>query len=96
MNYTAVIQARMGSNRLPGKVLMKINGITVLECLLGQLSYSKHLTNKIIATTTEKNDDQIVDIAKSMGISFFRGNQSDVLDRYYQCAKEFSIKNIKA
>ena len=94
MNCTAVIQARMGSNRLPGKVLMKINGITVLECLLGQLSYSKHLTNKIIATTTEKNDDQIVDIAKSMGISFFRGNQSDVLDRYYQCAKEFSIKNI--
>lgn len=94
MNYTAVIQARMGSIRLPGKVLMKINGITVLECLLEQISYSKYLTDKIIATTTEKNDDQIIDVAKSMGVSFFRGNQSDVLDRYYQCAKKFSINNI--
>lgn len=94
MDFTAIIQARMDSARLPGKVLMKINGITVIECLLEQLSYSKLLTDKIIATTTETADDQITRVVKSLGINFFRGNQSDVLDRYYQCAKQFSIKNI--
>jgi spore coat polysaccharide biosynthesis protein SpsF len=94
MDFTAVIQARMGSTRLPNKVLMKINGITVIECLLEQISHSKLLTNKIIATTTTTDDDKIILIAKSLGINVFRGSQTDVLDRYYQCAKQFSIKNI--
>lgn len=94
MDFTAIIQARMNSTRLPGKVLMKINGITTIECLLEQLSHSKLLTNKIIATTTEEVDDQLVKITKSLKVDSFRGNQSDVLDRYYMCAKQFSIKNI--
>lgn len=94
MNFTAIIQARTGSNRLPNKVLMKINGITLIEFLLDQLSHSKLLNNKIIATTTEKTDDRLVMIAKSLGINYFRGSQLDVLDRYYKCAKSFSINHI--
>ena len=84
----------MGSTRLPEKIFKKINGLTVLECLLEQLSYSKLLTNKIIATSTKTEDDLIVNFAKSNKIDFFRGQELDVLDRYYQCAKKFNLKNI--
>jgi spore coat polysaccharide biosynthesis protein SpsF len=94
MNFTAIIQARTGSTRLPNKILMKINGITVIESLLNQLSNSKLLTDKIIATTKEKDDDQIIVIAKALGVNHFRGSQFDVLDRYYECAKQFSINQI--
>lgn len=94
MNIAAIIQARMGSIRLPKKVLMKINGITVLESLVNQLSFSKYLNQKIIATTTDKSDDILIDFIKSLNMMYFRGNQFDVLDRYYQCAKYYSIKNI--
>ena len=55
----------MGSTRLPDKIFKKINGLTVLECLIQQLSYSQLLTNKIIATSTRTKDDLIANFAKS-------------------------------
>ena len=91
---TAIIQVRTGSTRFPDKIFKKINGLTVLECLIQQLSYSKLLTNKIIATSTKTEDDSIANFAKSKKIIFFRGQELDVLDRYYQCAKKFNLKNI--
>ncbi|MCA9813403.1 MAG: glycosyltransferase family protein [Nitrosarchaeum sp.] len=90
----AIIQARMSSSRLPGKVLKKINGITNLECLMRQLSFSKLLDRKILATTVEKEDDAIYDMAVSQKWQVFRGQKDDVLDRFYQCAKKFDIKII--
>ena len=93
-DLTAIIQVRMGSTRFPDKIFKKINGLTVLECLLEQLSYSQLLTNKIIATSTRTKDDLIANFAKSKKINFFRGQEIDVLDRYYQCAKKFNLKNI--
>ena len=84
----------MGSTRFPNKIFKKINGLTVLECLLEQLSHSQLLTNKIIATSTSTKDDSIANFAKSKKINFFRGQELDVLDRYYQCAKKFNLKNI--
>ena len=80
----AIIQARMSSSRLPGKVLKKINGITNLECLMRQLSFSKLLDRKILATTVEKEDDAIYDMAVSQKWQVFRGQKDDVLDRFYQ------------
>ncbi len=53
--------------------------------------YSKTLNHKIIATTINKTDDVIADFANSNGLGLYRGNSSDVLDRYYQCAKQFKI-----
>lgn len=94
MKIDTIIQARIDSTRLPGKVLMKLDGITVLRCLFDQLTYSKLLDRKILATTINKSDDVIVDFANSNGLELFRGNSFDVLDRYYQCAKQFTIKHI--
>lgn len=94
MNPTAIIQVRTGSSRLPNKILEKLNGITVLECFFEQLKYSQSLKNKIIATTSNSQDDVIVDFAKENNIEFFRGSETDVLDRFYKCAQEFSIQDI--
>ena len=91
---TVIVQARMNSTRFPGKVLEKINGLSVLECLFDQLKYSKLLINKIIATTNNKEDDEIEKFGQLKGIQVFRGNDLDVLDRYYQCAKKNNLQNI--
>ena len=84
----------MGSSRLPGKVLKNINGISLLECLLKQISFCKSIDNVIVATTTEKIDDIIFKKCNELNITVFRGSELNVLDRYYQCAKAYSIKNI--
>ena len=85
----------MSSTRLPGKVLMKLDKKhTVLDYLINQLKYSKLLGKIIIATTNLEEDDVIVNFAKKNEIEYFRGESDDVLDRYYQCAKNFSLNNI--
>lgn len=94
MNPTAIIQVRMGSNRFAGKILKKLNKITILECFFEQLEYSQSLKNKIIATSSNSRDDVIVNFAKENNIEFFRGSETDVLDRFYKCAQEFSIQDI--
>ncbi len=90
-----IIQARMSSTRLPGKVLMKIeNEKTVLEFMLNQCKESKLLDRMIIATTNKIDDQEIVKVVKKLGFDYFCGNESDVLDRYYKCAKKFKSKHI--
>jgi len=90
-----IIQARMSSTRLPGKVMMKIdNENTMLDCVINQLKTSKQIKNLVIATTEQKEDDVIVELAKRREIKYFRGDKEDVLDRYYQCAKKFSLETI--
>ncbi|MDC0186973.1 glycosyltransferase family protein [Candidatus Nitrosopelagicus sp.] len=83
-----IIQARMGSSRLPGKTLKSINGKTpMLQFQLNQLKFSKSIDKIVIATTTLVSDNLIVDFCKKNNLDFFRGQSKDVLDRYYQCAK---------
>ena len=90
-----IIQARMGSSRLPGKVLMKIDEkYTVLEYVVKQISQSKLVNKIIIATTDLEQDDVIQKVANELGIECFRGSSDNVLDRYYECAKKFSLNNI--
>ena len=90
-----IIQARMGSSRLPGKVMMNIDEKnTLLHYVIQQLKFSKLTKNIIIATTTSEKDDSIVDFATKMNLNHFRGEVDNVLDRYYQCAKNFSISTI--
>ena len=90
-----IIQARMGSTRLPGKVMQKIDSTsTVLDYVINQIRFSKRINKIIVATTTLPEDDIICEHLSSKKIQFFRGSPEDVLDRYYQCAKEFSIANI--
>jgi len=90
-----IIQARMGSTRLPGKVMLPIdNSNTIIWYVTNQLKYSKMCEKIIIATTDLAEDDKIIDFAKKNSIHFFRGSSEDCLDRYYQCAKSFSISTI--
>ena len=90
-----IIQARMGSTRLPGKVLMLLDKkYTVLDYVINQLKHSKLLGKIIIATTNLEEDDMIVDFAKKNEIQCFRGSSVDVLDRFYHCSKKFSLRHI--
>jgi spore coat polysaccharide biosynthesis protein SpsF len=91
MKVVAIIQARTGSTRLPGKVLKKINGITMLERVVERVKLSKEIDDLTIATSIEKNDDKIEALAKRFGVKCFRGNHHDVLDRYYKCAKKNKV-----
>jgi spore coat polysaccharide biosynthesis protein SpsF len=92
---SCIIQARIGSTRLPGKVMEKLTeSETVLSHLMNQLQHSKKIDNVIIATTQNQEDDVILNFAKENKINIFRGNSLDVLDRYYQCAKQFSCSSI--
>ena len=90
-----IIQARMGSSRLPGKVMMNVDDKnTLLYYVIQQLKFSKLAKNMMIATTTSEKDDDIVNFAIKMNLNYFRGEMDNVLDRYYQCAKNFSISTI--
>ena len=91
---TAIIQARLNSNRLNKKILLKIENKNLLEHLFSQLSHSTQIDKKIIATTINKIDDEIENFAKLQNITFFRGNPLNVLDRYYRCAKFFNLETI--
>jgi len=90
-----IIQARMGSTRLPGKVIQKIDGEkTVLDYVINQLKASKKIDTIIVATTNLQEDDIIFNHLKFQQIECYRGSSEDVLDRYYQCAKKFGIDDI--
>jgi spore coat polysaccharide biosynthesis protein SpsF len=90
-----IIQARMGSTRLPGKVMQKIDKVnTVLDYVINQVKASKKIKKIIVSTTTLPEDDIICKYLDLQKIEFFRGSSENVLDRYYQCAKKFSLENI--
>lgn len=88
MKVVCIVQARMGSSRLPGKVLKVICGKTVIEHDIDRLRLVENIDDIIIATTTKKEDDTIVEMAKKLGVKFFRGSENNVLSRYYFAAKE--------
>jgi spore coat polysaccharide biosynthesis protein SpsF len=85
-----IIQARMGSSRLPGKVMMKINDRTILEHCLIRLSNSKKVDKWIVATTTNAEDNIIADFCETNQIACYRGSQNDVLDRFYRAQIELA------
>jgi spore coat polysaccharide biosynthesis protein SpsF len=86
----AIVQARMGSTRLPGKVLSRILGKPMLWHLINRLKRSRLLDQIVIATTDKERDRPILELADEMGIGSFAGSEDDVLDRYYQAATKFS------
>jgi spore coat polysaccharide biosynthesis protein SpsF len=95
MTIGCIVQARMGSSRLPGKVMMDVEkDKPVLHYVISQLRYCKLIDKLIVATTTLSEDDKIVKYCKELGVDSFRGSAQNVLDRYYQCAKKFSITTI--
>ena len=89
-NVVTIIQARMGSSRLPGKVLLDIEGKSMLHRDLERNLQAKTVDEVVIATTVKPSDDQIVAAVEGYDprVSTYRGSEDDVLDRYYQAAKQ--------
>lgn len=87
MKIVAIVQARMGSSRLPHKVLKDLAGATVLDRVLNRMGRSRLIQETLVATTTEPADNAIVEHCERTGQKVFRGAEQDVLDRYYQAAK---------
>ncbi len=94
VNLGAIIEARMGSFRLPGKVILKVNNKPLIIHLVNRLKNSKLLKKIIVATTLNKKDDILCKILKKNNILFYRGSENDVLGRIYFAAKKFKLKNI--
>lgn len=94
MENVVIMQARTNSTRLHGKILRELKGKTILEHDIERIQQAKLIDGIIIATTTMKEDDVIVEIAQRCNINFFRGSENDVLARYYYAAKKFDVKNI--
>jgi len=85
----AVIQARIGSTRLPGKVLLKIVGRPILWHMVERLKHTKLIDEIIVAMPDTKENDILEDFCKSNNIKYFRGPEEDVLSRYYLAAKKY-------
>jgi len=90
----AIVQARMGSTRLPGKVLLDLAGKPMLVRDMEHIQRAKKIDEIVIATTVNPADDKIVSLCREYGWNFFRGSENDVLDRYYQAAREYNAKTI--
>ncbi|HID73225.1 TPA: acylneuraminate cytidylyltransferase, partial [Candidatus Micrarchaeota archaeon] len=88
-HVVAIIQARLGSTRLPGKTMMDLAGKTMLEHVLFRMKHSKMLDRVVVATTDSESDKVIIEAAGKMGVDWFAGSEEDVLDRFYQAAKKF-------
>jgi spore coat polysaccharide biosynthesis protein SpsF len=89
MRTLAITQARYGSTRLPGKVLKEINGKTLLQLHLERVAQSRLIEKIVVATTFEKEADRFVPITSSLNVDLFQGSTLDVLDRFYQAAKQY-------
>src|SRR5690349_1171001 len=88
MKTEIYVQARMGSTRLPGKVMLPIVGKPALQLLIERLRRVSEVDAVVILTTINRVDDQIVSFCKEKGIDCLRGSEEDVLSRYYDAAEQ--------
>lgn len=87
MKVIAIVQARMGSTRLPGKVLKRVNGKPLLEYQIERLKRSKNIDQLVVSTSNRALDDPIIELCRRLNVDTFRGSENDVLGRYYEtCA----------
>lgn len=90
----AIIQARMGSTRLPGKVLLDIGGKPMLVRVVERTRRAGRLDGVVVATTTEEGDNPVSELCQARGYACSRGSLQDVLDRYYQAARSWGATRI--
>jgi len=89
-----IIQARMGSSRLPGKVLFKISSRPLLEHVVKRLDNIQGKVKVVVATTNEVKDNEIANYCERLNVICFRGSENDVLARYYECALKYKFDHI--
>ena len=90
----AIIQARMGSSRFPGKMLANLGGFPILEWVLRRVSKAQLVDAVVLATTTLSRDDALVMLAKKLGIEVFRGSEGDVLGRFADAALHYQADTV--
>ena len=86
MKIVAIVQARLGSTRLPNKVLAPIGDVPLIEFLLGRLSKSERISKIVLATSTNEINDQLSAVVENLGYQVIRGSENDVLQRYVDAA----------
>ena len=91
MRISAIIEARMTSKRLPGKVLMKVNGKSLFEILVRRLKRVAELSDIVLATTTNDEDDVLVKEALKLKLKVFRGSEEKVVERIVKASKKFKV-----
>lgn len=89
-----ILQARMGSTRLPGKILMPIGNKTLLDHILFRLKQLRHNATTVIATSEKSGDGIVEHFCIERAVACFRGSEANVLDRYYQCATAYGFQHI--
>ena len=94
MRTVAIIQARMGSTRLPNKVMKLIDGRPMIGVLLARLARSKLIDKIIVATSVDARNLPLIEYVRSEGYEVYQGEENDVLDRYYQAAKKASADRV--
>lgn len=94
MKVIAILQARMGSTRLPGKVLLPFGRTNVLDYAVSRSQAAKGIDQVIVATSEKEADNQIVEWCNQNGIEVFQGSEEDVLSRYFECAKQYKADYI--
>ena|SRR5690554_1274855 len=94
MKTTIIVQARMGSTRLPGKILREVLGKPLLEYQLERLARVRTADMVVVATTGKEQDEPVVELCRRLGIRFFRGPEEDVLARYYLAAREYRAQTV--
>jgi len=93
-NVTAIIQARMGSARLPGKVLIDIGGQSVLRRVVERVRGAARVNRVVIAATDSPADESLISECRRIGVPYFRGSELDVLDRYFHAAQHFGCEAV--
>lgn len=91
-NVVAIVQARMTSTRLPGKVMMEVLGRPLLGYELERVARARSVTRIVVATTTNATDDPVVRYTESLGFGVWRGPEDDVLERYHAAAEAFGAE----
>lgn len=94
MKNVAIIQARMGSSRLPGKVLRDVNGMTMLDRVVRRVRRSQFIDQVVVATSNLPVDRAILNHCRDFGYSSFAGDHLDVLSRYVEAARTFEADRI--
>ncbi|MCX4339214.1 MAG: glycosyltransferase family protein [Lachnospiraceae bacterium] len=94
MNYLLIIQARMGSSRLPNKVLKELCGKPMLQHIIERTTRSRKIDGIMVATTVREEDWKIEELCQRISVECFRGSENDVLDRYYQAASKYQPEHV--
>lgn len=90
MQVLAITQARIGSSRLPGKVLRQVNGESLLSIHLKRILQSKLINKLMVATTHEEGVEKIIQVCNECNVGYYQGSLHDVLERYYETARSFN------